>query len=133
MSDNSLTGIRQEANDGKLKDTLFGPSIGVVNPGPGWAHSTVGGGVGVSGADGKAGATLGGEDVLTTDVVKKWVAKSKEVCVPSHGSLSGIGNVVAVRSSISNEAVQYFLDAINIILDVLSHRDKTSPRFSYFC
>ena len=51
--------------DSKNKDTLFGPSIGVINNGPKWAQSP------------KSKAAPG--DELTPEVVRSWVKRSKEV------------------------------------------------------
>ena len=51
--------------DSKNKDTLFGPSIGVINSGPKWAQSP------------KTKAAP--EDELTPEIVRSWVMKSKEV------------------------------------------------------
>lgn len=50
------------ANGGKSNDTLFGPNIGVLGAGPKWTERTD-----------------KSEDVLTPEVVKGWIAKSKEV------------------------------------------------------
>jgi hypothetical protein len=52
----------------KKQDTLFGPSIGLVNPGPDWA-------------DQKLEQTEKGQlqDSLTPELVKTWVEKSKQV------------------------------------------------------
>ena len=57
-------------NDGaaakkKKVDTLFGPNIGVVASGPAWTE-----------ADEKD--AKGAVDELTSEVVKGWIAKSKE-------------------------------------------------------
>lgn len=54
----------------KKVDTLFGPNIGVVASGPAWTE-----------ADEKD--EKGAVDELTPEVVKSWIAKSKEVCLNS--------------------------------------------------
>ncbi len=53
--------------DGKnqKKDTLFGPSIGVSGEGPDWCSTKV--------------KPVKEEDELTSEIVKEWIAKSKEV------------------------------------------------------
>lgn len=56
--------LNSENKDRKKQETLFGPNIGVVNPGPAWTE------------DGKKKTV---EDQLTPEVVKEWIAKSKEV------------------------------------------------------
>ena len=54
-----------DSNDkDKKQDSLFGPNIGVMSPGPKWTE----------GNEKKID-----EDQLTPDVVKGWIAKSKEV------------------------------------------------------
>lgn len=57
----------KEGKEGKKdkKDTLFGPSIGVSGGGPDWCST-----------DGKP---VDGVDELTSDIVKTWITKSKEV------------------------------------------------------
>lgn len=62
-------GSNSDANgrQGQNKDTLFGPSIGIVGAGPDWAA--------VSDEDDETRK----EDVLTPEVVKGWIAKSKQV------------------------------------------------------
>jgi hypothetical protein len=57
-------------DNNKKQDTLFGPNIGVVNGGPAWTD-----------ASGKQKQPL--TDHLTPDVVKGWIAKSKEVSMPA--------------------------------------------------
>ena len=52
------------APEKKNNDTLFGPNIGVLGGGPDWTES------------GEKSS-----DVLTPDIVKGWIAKSKEVSV----------------------------------------------------
>ena len=52
--------------DKKASDTLFGPNIGVLGGGPAWTES------------GEKSS-----DVLTPDIVKNWIAKSKEVSGPT--------------------------------------------------
>ena len=54
------------ATDKKTSDTLFGPNIGVLGGGPAWTES------------GEKSS-----DVLTPDIVKNWIAKSKEVSRPT--------------------------------------------------
>ena len=56
--------------DNKKQDTLFGPNIGVITSGPAWTDA---------GGSEKQPIT----DQLTSDVVKGWIAKSKEVDIPS--------------------------------------------------
>ena len=53
-----------ENKDNKKQETLFGPNIGVVNSGPAWTEH---------------GKKQTVEDQLTPEVVKEWIAKSKEV------------------------------------------------------
>lgn len=53
-------------------DTLFGPSIGVVAGGPDWTDSI----------DSEK------DEELTPDIVKAWIAKSKEVSLCSFVSIS---------------------------------------------
>lgn len=48
----------------KKQDTLFGPNIGIVTAGPDWTDLQ---------------QEKGAVDELTPDIVKNWVAKSKEV------------------------------------------------------
>ena len=50
------------APEKKGNDTLFGPNIGVLGGGPAWTESSE-----------------KSSDVLTPDIVKNWIAKSKEV------------------------------------------------------
>lgn len=52
----------------KKQDTLFGPSIGVVNPGPEWTEQK---------PQQSEKAQL--QDALTPELVRTWVEKSKEV------------------------------------------------------
>lgn len=59
----NMSDVVQDADGKTNKDTLFGPSIGVVNGGPEWA-------------DIKEKESIG--DDLTLEIVKGWVAKSKE-------------------------------------------------------
>lgn len=49
----------------KKQDTLFGPNIGIVTAGPDWTDLL---------------QEKGAVDELTPDIVKNWVAKSKQVC-----------------------------------------------------
>jgi len=61
--------------DGKnqKKDTLFGPSIGVSGGGPDWCSPK---------------DKLGKEDdELTSEIVKEWIAKSKEVSKFARGQI----------------------------------------------
>jgi len=58
----------------KKHDTLFGPNIGIVSSGPEWTEIS-------------QDKTL--VDELTPEIVKGWVAKSKEVC-HRLGLLSGL-------------------------------------------
>lgn len=60
----------------KTNDTLFGPNIGVLGGGPEWAESPD-----------------KSQDVLTPEVVKGWIAKSKQVSSPvivGNGSLRSV-------------------------------------------
>jgi hypothetical protein len=50
----------------KKPDTLFGPGVGVITSGPGWTEPKA-----------------SNNDELTPEVVKTWMAKSKEVRVNS--------------------------------------------------
>lgn len=59
---------RVQPTDKKKQDTLFGPSIGIVNPGPDWAEQKI-----------EQGEKAQLQDVLTRELVKSWVEKSKEV------------------------------------------------------
>jgi hypothetical protein len=59
---------RTQGSDKKKQDTLFGPSIGIVNPGPDWADQKI-----------EQGEKAQLQDVLTPELVKSWVEKSKEV------------------------------------------------------
>ena len=52
------------ATTSSKSDTLFGPNIGVLGSGPDWAESQE-----------------KSSDVLTPEIVKGWIAKSKEVSV----------------------------------------------------
>ncbi|KAI0064400.1 hypothetical protein BV25DRAFT_1823394 [Artomyces pyxidatus] len=54
----------------KKQDTLFGPNIGIVSSGPKWADSD----------DEKRRSSV---DELTPEIVKGWVAKSKETIQPT--------------------------------------------------
>ncbi|KAF8494800.1 hypothetical protein JB92DRAFT_3126730 [Gautieria morchelliformis] len=56
----------------KKQDTLFGPSIGVVNPGPDWADQKL---------EQSEKAQL--QDALTPELVKSWVEKSKQASQPT--------------------------------------------------
>lgn len=58
---------KEGGKDGKnqKKDTLFGPSIGVSVGGPDWCSTK--------------DKPSKDEDELTTDIVKEWIVKSKEV------------------------------------------------------
>ncbi|KAG9313509.1 ribosomal protein L18e/L15P [Chiua virens] len=58
----------EESSNKKESKQLFGPDIGVVNSTPAWAHAV-----------GKNAAA----DSLSADVVKNWVAKSKEPSQPT--------------------------------------------------
>lgn len=51
-------------NLGKKQETLFGPNIGPVNKGPLWAQSQ---------------DTRTPAHVVSSDIIKTWIAKSKEV------------------------------------------------------
>ena len=76
------------AAEKKNNDTLFGPNIGVLGGGPDWTES------------GEKSS-----DVLTPDIVKGWIAKSKEVSVRF---LSGVlGRALRVLPLLSGEAVVY--------------------------
>lgn len=62
----------------KKHETLFGPSLGAINPGPAWTSY---------------GKQEPIKDELTQETVKAWIAKSKEVCSPSRVlSLAAIVN-----------------------------------------
>lgn len=50
----------------KKHETLFGPSLGAINPGPAWTSF---------------GKQDNVKDELTQETVKAWIAKSKEVSV----------------------------------------------------
>ncbi|KAF8524375.1 hypothetical protein BU17DRAFT_74828 [Hysterangium stoloniferum] len=64
---------RTPGGDNKKKqDTLFGPSIGVVNPGPQWADQ-----------GGEKGEKSQMQDALTPELVKSWVERSKEASQPT--------------------------------------------------
>jgi hypothetical protein len=52
----------------KKHETLFGPSLGTINPGPAWTSF---------GKQSESGP--GAKDELTQETVKAWIAKSKEV------------------------------------------------------
>ncbi|KAA1472091.1 hypothetical protein DENSPDRAFT_859296 [Dentipellis sp. KUC8613] len=62
-------GDLSENKHDKKHDTLFGPNIGIVSGGPNWAVS-----------DDEKKAT---KDELTPEVVKSWVAKSKQAIQPT--------------------------------------------------
>ncbi|TFY56160.1 hypothetical protein EVG20_g9039 [Dentipellis fragilis] len=62
-------GDLSENKQDKKHDTLFGPNIGIVTGGPNWAVS-----------DDEKKAT---KDELTPEVVKSWVAKSKQAIQPT--------------------------------------------------
>jgi len=66
-------GERTNTTDKKKQDTLFGPSIGIVDPGPSWADHTI-----------KQSEKPPIQDVLTPELVKNWVEKSKEVSRGRH-------------------------------------------------
>jgi hypothetical protein len=65
MGDLGGTGNSDANKKDKKQDSLFGPNIGIVSSGPKWTENN----------EKKAL-----EDQLTQDVVKGWIAKSKEVC-----------------------------------------------------
>jgi hypothetical protein len=67
-----ITGVRENetatkdpTKPSKKHDTLFGPNIGIVSSGPEWTEIS-------------QDKTV--VDELTPEIVKGWVAKSKEVC-----------------------------------------------------
>lgn len=68
-----ITGVREnetatkDSKPPKKHDTLFGPNLGIVSSGPEWTETS------------QDKAVI---DELTSEIVKGWVAKSKEV---SHG------------------------------------------------
>jgi len=69
MEPNDSDPAQKDANrPAKKQDTLFGPNIGIVNAGPGWTDSQ---------------HEKGSTDELTPDIVKSWVAKSKETSQPT--------------------------------------------------
>ncbi|KDQ58442.1 hypothetical protein JAAARDRAFT_34241 [Jaapia argillacea MUCL 33604] len=53
--------------DKKKSDTLFGPNIGIVTSGPAWTETQ----------------EKGAKDELTPEIVKGWIAKSKEASQPT--------------------------------------------------
>ncbi len=63
-------------------DTLFGPNIGVLGGGPEWAESPE-----------------KSQDVLTPEVVKGWIAKSKQVSSPVVVGNDCCGRVLRLDSS----------------------------------
>ena len=76
--------ITVESAKEKKQDTLFGPNIGIVAKGPEWTESRE--------------KVI---DELTPDIVRGWIAKSKEVCnhfiIVTRGRLAS----AAVRSIVS--------------------------------
>src|ERR1700683_699080 len=62
-----ITNRDNNGNNNKKQDTLFGPNIGVVTSSPAWTDASK-----------KDKQPI--VDQLTPDVVKGWIAKSKEVC-----------------------------------------------------
>lgn len=74
MSD-LANGLVNDKDKTKNKDTLFGPNIGVVSVGPDWCESK--------------DKLPQSEDELTPEIVKSWIAKSREVSthfLSSHNS-----------------------------------------------
>ncbi|KIJ37016.1 hypothetical protein M422DRAFT_260663 [Sphaerobolus stellatus SS14] len=65
-------GERPQTTEKKKQDTLFGPSIGMVDAGPLWANETV-----------SSSEKQPIQDVLTPDLVKNWVEKAKEGSQPT--------------------------------------------------
>jgi hypothetical protein len=59
--------IDTPAQSAKEPETLFGPNIGVIPSGPAWTET--------------AAKKISSDDELTLDVLKTWIAKSKEVIV----------------------------------------------------
>jgi len=54
------------AEASKKDDTLFGPGVGIIPAGPGWAGSTA----------------SPSKDEISPEVIKSWMAKSKDVSTP---------------------------------------------------
>lgn len=63
----------------KNKDTLFGPNIGVVSSGPGWTCLETDKNHARAGKDGNEKDSDDSGDELTPEIVRGWIAKSKEV------------------------------------------------------
>lgn len=63
-NNNDSAAANNNTKEKKKQDTLFGPNIGIVSGGPDWTERT---------SDGKL------VDELTPEIVKGWIAKSKEV------------------------------------------------------
>ena len=61
------TAAKDSTKPPKKHDTLFGPNLGIVSCGPEWTETS-------------QDKTV--IDELTPEIVKGWVAKSKEVCHP---------------------------------------------------
>ena len=59
----NMNNVNELAKD-KKQDTLFGPNIGIVSPGPDWASKV---------------AEKAKTDELTPEIVRNWIEKSKEV------------------------------------------------------
>lgn len=64
MGDLNINPNEPSASSKKKQDTLFGPNIGIVAKGPEWTESRE-----------KA------IDELTPEIVRNWIARSKEVCL----------------------------------------------------
>ena len=65
MGDLNVNSNEPSSSSKKKQDTLFGPNIGIVAKGPEWTESRE-----------KA------IDELTPEIVRSWIARSKEVCTP---------------------------------------------------
>jgi hypothetical protein len=64
----SSDGDRTQIGDKKKQDTLFGPSIGLVDSGPSWTDQLP-----------RPSEKSLSQDVLTPELLKGWIEKSKEV------------------------------------------------------
>lgn len=96
----SNTGNKDEKD--KKSDTLFGPNIGILATGPAWTES------GNTLADDKENEKKLAVDPLTPEIVKGWIAKSKEV--------SPLNSLIHSSSQSAS--------------DFSAHDDPTSPRQS---
>ncbi|KLO14371.1 hypothetical protein SCHPADRAFT_903315 [Schizopora paradoxa] len=110
---------KEGGKDGKnqKKDTLFGPSIGVPAGGPDWCASK----------DKPAKE----DDELTTDIVKEWIAKSKESAQPTT-TLQALVNLKRPTIRLS-PLISHTHDGASDTGEHSSHGQQHGLEFEYDC